>query len=259
MMSVRTVATLLLSLSCTRLQAQLNESDTVKFQLRTSFTGNYQRGNVNILTLRGRLDITYAPLRNIVFKTQNSSLYQELFSVKADNDIFSRNYIYFKPSKRLYPFGIAYISANYRRKISTRIFAGTGITLQALNKPGQSIKISAATVYERSRFTDNRYNQPLYNGSKIIDCWRATFYTGGRNYFFQNRLRIYYDAYWQPALNDRKNYRTQFDIGIDCPVWKGLSFTSLYTYTHEHVVISGIQQSDRIFTVGLSYNLRLQH
>lgn len=258
-MSVHAVAILLLSLSCTLLQAQFNESDTVKFQLRTSFTGNYQRGNVNILTLRGRLDITYAPLKNLVFKTQNSSLYQELFSAKADNDIFSRNYIYFKPRKRLYPFGIAYVSANYRRKISTRIFTGAGLTLQALNKTRQVVKVSAGTVYERSRFAGNRYNQPRYNGSNIIDCWRATFYTGGWNYIFQDRLRIYYDAYWQPALNDRKNYRTQFDIGIDFPVWRGLSFTSLYTYTHEQLVSSGIQQSDRIFTFGLSYNLRLQH
>ena len=39
--------------------AQLNESDTVKFQLRASLTGNYQQGNVELLNLKSKLEFSF--------------------------------------------------------------------------------------------------------------------------------------------------------------------------------------------------------
>jgi hypothetical protein len=50
--------------------AQLNESDTLKFQLRASLTGNYQQGNVEILNLRSRLDFVVKVSKDVVFKSQ---------------------------------------------------------------------------------------------------------------------------------------------------------------------------------------------
>jgi Protein of unknown function, DUF481 len=239
--------------------AQLNESDTVKFQLRTSITGNYQQGNVNILTIRSRIDFTFSPIRDFVFKSQNSSLYQEFSSKKADNDIFSRNFIYYKPQRRVYPFGIAFISTNYRRKIDSRMFAGAGITYQFLNKTYHVIKLSANAVYETNRFKGTVYNYSKYNGSNKINLWRGTLFAGGWNYLLNKKLRFYYDAYWQPAFNDKNNYRTQFDIGLDFPIWKGLNFNALYTFTHENVTIVNIKQEDKILTFGLAYNLKIKH
>jgi hypothetical protein len=240
-------------------KAQINESDTVKFQLRTSLTGNYQRGNVNILTVRSRIDFTYSPAGNFVFKSQNSSLYQEFSSKKADNDIFSRNFFYYKPQNRIYPFGIAYISSNFRRKIDTRMFAGAGVTWQVLNKTFHVIKLSANAVYETNTFKGTAFNYSEYNGSNKITLWRGTLFAGGWNYLLSKKLRFNYDAYWQPAFNNKHNYRTQFDTGVDFPLWKGLSFNALYTFTHENVTISNIKQEDRILTFGLAYNLKVKH
>jgi Protein of unknown function, DUF481 len=237
--------------------AQLNESDTIKFQLRTSLTGNYQQGNVNIITIRSRIDFTYTPVKEFVFKSQNSSLYQEFSSKKADNDIFSRNYFYYKPQRKIYPFAIAYISSNFRRKIDTRLFAGAGITYQLLNKTYHVIKLSSNAVYETNKLKGTIYNHEEYNGSNKINLWRGTLYVAGWNYLFNNRLRFYYDAYWQPAFNNKNNYRTQFDLGVDFPFWKGLNFMALYTFTHENVVIANIKQEDKILTFGLAYNLKI--
>ncbi len=241
------------------LSAQINESDTVKLQLRASLTGNYQQGNVNVLAIRSRIDFTYSPLKDVVFKSQNSSLYQEFSSKKADNDLFSRNYFYYKPQNRVYPFAIAYISTNYRRKIDTRIFSGAGTTWQLLNKKYHVIKLSASAVYETNTFNGSSYNYAEYNGSNKINLWRGTFFMGGWDYLFNKRLRLYYDAYWQPAFNNKNNYRTQFDIGVDFPVWKGLSFTALYTFTHENITIIGIRQEDKLLSFGLAYNVRIKH
>ncbi|HRH50319.1 MAG TPA: DUF481 domain-containing protein [Panacibacter sp.] len=238
--------------------AQLNESDTAKFQLRTSVTGNYQQGNVEVLNIKSKIDFSFSPHKNWVIKSQYSSLYQAFYSAKADNDIFSRNYIYCSPQKKVYPFGIAYISTNYRRKIDTRYFAGAGITWQSINTKNTVVKFSASTVYENTKFTANNYNFAEYNGDKNINLWRGTLYAGGWSYLLEKHIRLYYDAYWQPAFNNSNNYRTQIDIGADFPIWKGLSFNALYAFTHENVVIEKVIQEDKILTFGIAYLLKVR-
>lgn len=235
---------------------QLNEADTSKFQLRAGVTGNYQQGNVEVLTIKSKLEFTYSPTKSWVLKSQNSSLYQAFFGVKADNDIFSRNYIYYNPQRKVYPFAIAYISANFRRKIDIRYFTGAGLTWQAINTKNNVLKFSASAVYEATKFKVSSYNYPEYDGDSNITCWRGTLYLGGWNYLLKEHVRLYYDAYWQPAFNNRNNYRTQFDIGADIPIWKGLSFNMLFAYTHENVVAEKIKQDDKIVTFGLAYNIK---
>ncbi|MBX9782709.1 MAG: DUF481 domain-containing protein [Chitinophagaceae bacterium] len=212
-----------------------------------------------MFAIRSKIDFSYSPVKNFVFKSQNNSLYQEFGSKKADNDIFSRNFLYYKPQKKIYPFGIAYISTNYRRKIDTRLFAGAGVTFQLLNKTYHVIKFSANAVYETNKFNGTSFNYGEYNGSNKINLWRGTLFAGGWNYLLNRKLRFYYDAYWQPAFSNKNNYRTQFDIGADFPVWKGLSFNALYTFTHENVTVINVKQEDKILTFGLAYNLKIKH
>jgi Protein of unknown function, DUF481 len=243
-------------LSIGKLFSQLNESDTVRFQLRTSLGGNYQKGNVDLLILYGKIDFSLGTNKNLVFKSQNSSLYQSFYSTKADNDIFSRNYLYWKPTNRIYPFAIAYVSTNYRRKVDLRTFAGLGATLQIINQKKHSLKVSAGGVYEQSNFAGYTFNYSKFDGSKSMDLLRVTTYIGGWNRLFESKMRLYYNAYWQPSFDDNTNYRWQADIGFDFPFWKGLSLNALYIFTHENVVISKIQQDDQILTFGLSYNFK---
>lgn len=239
--------------------AQLNESDTARLQVRASLMGNVQQGNVEVTTVRSKLDVVASPGQSWVFKSQNSSLYQSFYSVKADNDLFSRNYLYYHPERRVYPFAIAYISTNYRRKIDLRYFAGAGATLQLINTPRHVLKLSAGAVYENTRFSASTYTETRYDGSPTIGLWRGTTWLGGWYYLPDNHLRFYYDAYYQPAFSDANNYRWQYDIGFDFSIWRGLAFNALYTYTHENVVITKIQLGDKLLTVGLSYTLRKRH
>ena len=249
---------IIFSLSLGKSFAQLNESDTTKFQLRASITGNYQQGNVEVLNIKSKLDFTFSPHKNWVIKSQNSSLYQAFYSVEADNDIFSRNYLYYNPQHKVYPFAIAYISTNYRRKIDKRYFAGAGVTYQVINTKKNVLKLSASAVYEATKFTNSLYNYAEYNGNKNINIWRGTLYVGGWSYLLEKHIRLYYDAYWQPAFNNSNNYRTQVDIGIDFPIWKGFSFNALYAFTHENVVIEKVKQEDKILTFGVAYNLKIR-
>lgn len=250
---------LLVCLIATPALAQLNESDTTLVQVRASLTGTIQQGNVDVTTVRGKLDFTLSPVRDWVFKSQNSSLYQSFYATKADNDLFSRNYVYFRPWQRVYPFGIGYVSTNFRRRIDVRYFIGAGSSVQLVNSRQHVLKASAGAVYEETRFSATAFTEAAYNGSSTIALWRATTWLGGWHYLLGNHLRLYYDAFWQPAFSDGANYRWQFDVGFDFPIWRGLAFNALYTYTHENVVVTQVKADDKILTVGLSYNLRKHH
>lgn len=239
--------------------AQLNESDTTRLQLRASLGGNQQQGNVEMFSLRSRLDISLAARCNLVFKSQNASLYQTFYTVKADNDLFSRNYLYFRPFRRLYPFAIGYVSTNYRRRIDLRYFAGAGGTVQLLNSRPHVLKLSTSIVYESSRFGGQTFNDTTYNGFGRIALWRATVWLGGWHYLFDTHLRLYYDVFYQPAFGNAFNYRWQADVGFDVPVWRGIAFSALYTYAHENVVVNAVRQNDALLTLGLSFNLRTSY
>ncbi|MDP1842431.1 MAG: DUF481 domain-containing protein [Sediminibacterium sp.] len=241
-----------------KLIAQLNETDTMMFQLRASITGNYQQGNVEVLNWRSKLDFTLIPHINWAFKSQNSSLYQSFNKVKADNDIFSRNYLYYKPTHLLYPFAIAYLSSNYRRKIESRYFVGGGITYKLITTKSSQLKVSASAVYENTKFSSANFNDASYNNNSNIQLWRGTVYLSGWNTFKTKNIKLYYDVFWQPTFNNKRNYRTQLDIGTDLLIYKGLSFTALYTFTHEQLVVNNIKQDDKILTFGIVYNLKIK-
>ncbi len=236
--------------------AQINESDTLHYQLRVLLNGNYQQGNVELLAVRSKVDFLWAPQTNWVFKSQNSSLYQTIYGRKADNDVFSRNYLYFQPHRRIYPFVIAYLSGNFRRKIESRYFVGTGISWQVVNTRPLVLKCSASVVKESTRFGNSMYNYPEYDGRDKLTLWRGTLYTGGWAYLLHRQLRVFYDVFWQPAFSEPRNYRSQYDLGLDLFVWKGLSFNVLYTSTHENVVVQNVKQNDRNLSFGLAYNFR---
>ena len=185
--------------------AQINESDTTRFQLRANLTGNYQQGNVTVTTIKSRFDFWYAPVSDWVFKSQNSSLYQSFYKKKADNDIFSRNYFYYKPHNKIYPLLLP---------MCLRIIAGR-LTCAVL--PERVLPISYCSnkkcaqafrklQYEATTFTQRTFNYAEYDGSDKISFVESYLYVAGWNYLLQHHLRLYYDAYWQPAFNNSNNY-----------------------------------------------------
>ena len=236
-------------------QAQINESDTARVQLRSSITGNYQAGNVQLFALRGRIELS-AARKNFVFKTQNNGLYQSFFKTKADADLFSRNFLYYRPQQRVYPFVMGFVASNYRLKINTRVFVGGGATWQMIKSPKSNIKLSASMVYEQTAFSRSQFNNTHYNGQKQIRLWRATSWLAGQHRFNENGLRLHYTIYYQPGLDGQNNYRVSGEVGLDFPVYKGLGFTMLYTNLYEQVVASGVQQRDALFSFGLNYQLK---
>jgi len=70
-----------------QITCQINESDTSAFQFNATLTGIYQKGNVNFLSLRGKVILSLWLGENLVFKSQNGSLYQEIkFTLKNSTE-----------------------------------------------------------------------------------------------------------------------------------------------------------------------------
>ena len=203
--------------------AQLNESDTTRWQGRAALTGVYQRGNVDYLALRGNLAMTIRLSEALAFKTQNTSLYQEFFDRKADNDLDSRNFLYYRPQGRVYPFLIGFLETNFRRKLDFRYFAGGGITGQIIRYPQHVFKLSTGVVQETSVFSAVTFNYEEYTGEKRISLWRATFYAAGWHDLAHKTIRLYYTVYGQPGLSDQRNYRIHLDAGAEVKTGQGFS------------------------------------
>lgn len=236
--------------------AQLNESDTSKFQLRLGTSGSWQKGNVEILVLKSRLELVSNGKKNFVFKSQSNNLYQRFGVKKADNDLNSRNFLYFKPTSKIYPFAMVFVQTNYRRKIDYRWFAGIGGTFQVIDKPLHNLKFSASLVKEQTRYSSSFFNESYYNGNEKIAPWRGTLYVAGTHKIIKEKIKLFYNANWQPALDNVPNHRVQMDIGAEMPIWKGLNFQIEYLLNYEQVVASNIRQIDRIFSFGINYQIK---
>ena len=245
---------LALLLSTGRLAAQLNESDTLRLQYNTALSGSLQSGNLEAAALRLKADVSLAPSPVWAIKTQNSYRYQEFFDRKADNDFYSRNFLYLWQQRRVYPFAMAFVSTNFRRKIDFRYFVGAGATWQLVRQPGHTVKTALSGVYESTRFDARLFNYSEYDGSENIGTWRATFWLFGKHSLIKKHLRLYYEAFAQPSLERGNNFRWQTEVSLEWPVWKGLSFTANYIFTHENVVVNNVKQNDRLLTFGVAYN-----
>lgn len=255
---IKSIAAIFFLLPFGALRAQINESDTARYQLEAALRGSYQAGNVELLRLTNQLEGLLSIAGPWVFKSQNSMLYQEIFGFKADNDLLSQNYLYFGPRNRVYPYAIGFVSTNFRRRIRLRYFAGAGLTYSLVRRPSHLLKLSTNLVREQTDFETSDFNVDRFDGKPGIDMWRGTLYARGRHGFRQGALLFNYELYWQQSLSDRINYRYSLTGGFDVQVFDGLYLQSRLAYTYEQVVVRGVDQRDLLWTWGVAYRMKGQ-
>lgn len=245
---------LLIGLLCCPLllSAQINESDTLKVKASLSVTGFWQRGNVETIIFRGRTDLSIRPWKKWVYNSTNSYVFQEFGKEKADEDILSLNFLYFNPEKKLYPLVLGFLSTNFRREIDVRYLVGAGATYQVLKKEKHWLKVSLTGEYEETRFATTTFNHAEFNGQESINTFRGTIWVNGSYQLFDKRLILTHESYYQPSLEQSRNYRWQADVSLELPIWKFLNFRINYLRTFESLVIEGQKQQDQFLTFGLT-------
>ena len=252
----RATAVALLVFSVVAVHAQINESDTSRYEVKIGINGTVQKGNVDLVIFRSRVEWLVDVGHRLVLKSQSNTLYQSFGGWKADQDLSSRNFLYFAPRERLYPFAMAFVQTNFRRKLGFRYFAGLGATYSILRKENVYIKLSGSLVREESRFETRAYSEPFYDGADQIRIWRPTSYValglGSRD----QKIIFHGSAYWQPGLDAVTNQRFQGEAALEIKIAKGLALTIQYLYSFEGVVPLSVQKSDSILSFGGNYRIR---
>ncbi|MEM8894210.1 MAG: DUF481 domain-containing protein [Bacteroidota bacterium] len=234
------------------LSAQTDESDTLKWKAGLDVTGFWQSGNVDTWIFRSVLDVQTKPSKTMVFRTKNSYLYQAFGKEKADQDILSLNFLNFGPERKFSPFVLAFVSSNFRRQIDLRYLLGAGVTYQIYKKDKNFLKMSLSSEYERTDFNANNYNVSEYDGVGMIETMRMTIWANGKYYLFDEKMIFRHESFFQPSLESGNNFRWQFDVGLELPIKKSISFKISYLQTHESIVIEDQDREDRFLTFGLS-------
>jgi hypothetical protein len=234
------------------LSAQINESDTLNIQAKISLTGFWQGGNVKTLIFRAKSDLSFKPLKKLVFKTQNSYVYQEFGGQKADEDVLSLNFLYFNPERKIYPLVLGFFSTNFRRQIDLRYLVGAGVSFEVYKKKENWLKLALSSEYEHTDFDNISFNHPEYNGNKTISTYRSTIWVSGKYNLFKNKLIFNHEFYVQPSLSQIKNYRWQADVGFELPIWKYLNFKINYLHTYESIVIENQKPEDSVMSFGFT-------
>ncbi len=232
--------------------AQINESDTLRLKAKLSFSGLWQRGNVETSIFRARADLSYKPWRKWEFKTQNSYVYQAFGGKLADEDMLSLNFLYFNPDRKIYPFILGFGSTSFRREIRLRYLFGGGFTVNLYQRKKDWLKFSLSSEYEQTDFERPSFNRPFYNGDNSIHTFRATLWVNGNYHLFKDKVIVTHESYVQPSLERGDNYRWQGDLSLAFPLWPFLDFKVNYLHTFESVVITSQRQEDRFLTFGFT-------
>ena len=234
------------------LSAQINGSDTLNLKASLSLTGFWQGGNVETLIFRANSDLSFKPLKKLVFNTKNSYVYQEFGNEKADEDILSLNFLYFNPEQKVYPLLLGFLSTNFRREIDLRYLVGAGATYQVLSNKKNWLKLSVSCEYEQTNFAKTNFNRLSYNGNRSINTLRSTVWVNGKYYLFKNKVIFNHESYFQPSLEQSDNFRWRADVGLELPVWKFLNFKINYLQTFESIVVENQERDDTILTFGIT-------
>jgi hypothetical protein len=242
----------LLSLSMSPLWAQLTESDTLKLGYKIAVNGSWITGNVERLIINNNLDLSHVG-KSIGLKTSNSYTYGKIFKRETENDIFSRNFLYLNPRKRLYPYAMLWLQNSTRQRIEFRYQAGVGVTYGLIRQTNHHLKISTTITHEKTRYDGEIFFQDPKNLTKnIVDNWRSTFRLLGEHKLFKGKIRAHYETWYQPALDDRNNWRYFLNAALELPISKHISFRSSLIYSHDNIVLTNIKRDDKIVTFGLS-------
>ncbi len=234
---------------------QLDESDTLQTQVRVDLNGQYQAGNVTLFLVRSRAELSTRLGENLVFKTQNNYLYQEFSGRRADEDLNSRNYLYYRPQRRWYPFAMAFLQTNYRRKLDLRFFSGAGLSWKVIDQPMGFVKLSASLVYEHNRFNGSNFNQDRYDSQTELNFWRPTAYIQAGLRLNQGQTRISGHAYVQSGVQSTQNQRLQLELVAEQQLWRRLHMSIHYSYWYEQLAVVGILPTDKLLSLGLRWQL----
>lgn len=230
--------------------AQLNESDSIRWQVKFNATGSVLDGNVARTLLLNRLEVARAN-EKFGLSTRNDYQYGTARHKLTENDVISYNFVYLKPLSKVYPYVMGLVETNLRRRIDFRYQVGPGVSWNIVQQKSSLLKLSVTGTYENTRYNGTIFDDAKYNGANVIETWRATGRIFGKH-ILKSKIKISYEFWWQQSLNDSFNYRYHTEEALEFPIAKNVSLRTAFRYSYENVELLGLKPFDLFWTYGFT-------
>ena len=232
------------------INAQLLEADTARWAY--GLTGNLylSKGNVDRLLLRTDASVKHLG-EGWGFASEQTYQYGTFGPLRTENDVFSRNFAYLKPQKRVYPYLMVWLERNLRKQINFRYQIGPGISADIVKQSNYLLKVSLTATWEHSRFAGNDFVNADPQASPDIATPRLTPRLFGEHRMFAGRLLLQHETWFQQSLRFRANRRFHQVLVWQLPLGKVFAFRSRLDYMYEHVGLRGVAQGDLYLTAGV--------
>lgn len=237
--------------------AQLSEADSSSWRGRLSSGGTLITGNVERLLWITTIEASYVEPEEKLwgFKSANVYQYGTFGGRLTENDVISRNFVYAFPKEWVYPYLMLWAEKNYRRKFDFRYQIGPGGTVVIFHEKNHTVKLSATLTNEQTTFNGNTFRERPDLTSSTLNLWRVTGRVAGRSVFFDGKIRLEYEAWYQQGLSGAGDFRYLAEAVLSVPILRNISFRSALSYTRDNVVLVGVERADLLLTFGLSLAL----
>jgi hypothetical protein len=243
-----------------RLCAQLTELDTLALQGRVSATGYLSTGNVERVITVFSGEISSVIDGTVGLKTSNTFTYGTFNRFQTESDLFSRNFVYLFPQERFYPYAMGWFETNYRRKIDFRYQLGLGGTFVAVREPHTIVKLSLTGSFESTDFRGAAFDgSPVFppflasSSPEVLTTLRLTGRVFGKHSLLDDKLRVEYEAWYQPSVLDVQDSRFRGNVICSVPITKALSLRASAEYAYERIILVGVKREDVVVTFGIAW------
>jgi hypothetical protein len=236
---------------CSKINAQLNRGDTLDWQIKFTVNGSLLAGNVSRFILMNKLELAFAqPLWGM--SSRNEYQFGTAARRKTENDFISYNFLYLYPLRKVYPYMMALVETNYRKRIRFRYQLGPGVSYSLLAEKNSLVRLSMTGTYEHTRFDGTQFSNLRDTQSNIIKVCRITGRLFTRHHLFEGRMKIIAEFWWQQSVSDARNHRFYNEEVVEFPVSEHISFRTGFRYTYENVRLKELKPHDLFWTFGFS-------
>lgn len=236
--------------------AQLQEGDTTRWQFNSTFSWRLNTGNVERLIVTPEANLSHLNKdKRWGFSARERYTYGTFGPVKTESDLLSRNFVYLNPNNRIYPYAMLWFQTHARQQLEFRYQAGLGVTVLPLKSRRQVIKLSITATYEQNSYQSVGLTELHDPAVKSYNVVRATGRIFGSHSFPQNVVSVYYEFYFQQAVDNINNWRIFSEGGITTAITRGFSMRTYINYEYQSVHLQSVKPNDLILNVGLNYRV----
>lgn len=231
--------------------AQLRDTDTLRLGYTLTAQSSLATGNVDRWLMLGGAEV-FGLGRAFGVKSSNDYRYGTFGGRVTENDWSSRNFVYWQPRKRIYPYAMALIEGLERRAISLRIQAGIGVTFVVVRRQSHVLRLSVTPVYESARYRTALFNRDDLGTDEQWASWRVTLRVAGQHQPVQP-LRISYEFWLQPSVSRAADTRALSDVSLSWRLVSRFAVRMTHQLSYDQIVQLGRKQLDSFWLVGFQW------